>query len=99
MYKRQGREHAVKVCPASAEKRCSRCNRRGHVADVCPSSKEEAVLAVSNDDGDDGTVKASAFKAEEGGECSDVLGGMGEGESAWQVRDEAWLAIVERLLT
>ena len=31
------------------------------------------------------------FKAEEAGECSDVLGKMGEGESAWQVGDEAWL--------
>ena len=87
----QGRGHAADVCPASAEMRCSRCNGRGHAADMCPSSKEEGVLAVSNDDGDDGTVQASAFKAEEAGECSDVLGRTGEGESAWQVGDEAWL--------
>ena len=63
----------------------------GTRAVVCPSSKEEAVPAVSNDDGDDGTVKTSAFKAEAAGECRDGLGGMGEGESAWQVEDEAWL--------
>ena len=84
----QGR--TANVCPASAEKRCSRCNGRGHAADICPSPKDEAVLAMSNDDDDDGTVQASAFKAEETGECSYVLGRMGEGESAWQV-DDAWL--------
>ena len=81
----QGRGHAANVCPACAEKRCSRCNGRVHAADICPSSKEEAVLAVSNDDVDDGTVQASASKAEEAGECSDALSRMGEGESAWQV--------------
>ena len=43
------------------------------------------------DDGDDGTAQVSAFKAEETGECSAVLGRMGQGESAWQVGDEAWL--------
>ena len=77
----QGREHAVKVCPASAEKRCSRRNGWGHAADICPSSKKDAVLAVLNDDGDDGTVQASALKAEEAGERSDVMGRMREGES------------------
>ena len=49
------------------------------------------MLVVSNDDGDDGTVQASAFNAEEAGECSDGLGRIGEGESAWQVGGEAWL--------
>ena len=28
---------------------CSRCNGRGHTADVCPTSKEEAVLAVTGE--------------------------------------------------
>ena len=73
----QGRGRAADVCPASAEKRCSRCNGRGHAADVCPSSNEEAVLAVSSDDGDEDTVQASAFKTEEAGEYGDVLGRMG----------------------
>ena len=45
---------------------------------------------VLNDDGDDSTVQASAFKAEETGECSGDLGKMGEGESAWQVGDDIW---------
>ena len=48
------------------------------------------MLAVSNEDGD-GTVQASTFKADEAGECSDVLVRMGEGEPAWQVGDQAWL--------
>ena len=54
--------------------------------------KEEIVLAASSevgamgDHGDDGTDQASAFKAEETGECSDVLGKIGEEESTWQVR-------------
>ena len=86
----QGRAHTADACPVSAEKRCNRCNGRGHAADVCPSSKEEAVLAVSNNDCDDGTVQASVINAEEAGECSDVLRRMREGESAWRV-DEAWL--------
>ena len=48
------------------------------------------MLAVSNEDGD-GTVQASTFKADEAGECSDVLVRMGEGEPAWEVGDQAWL--------
>ena len=72
------------------EKLCSRCHGRGHAADVCPTSKE-AVLAASDDDDDYDTVEASAFKAGETGDCSDVLGKKGEGESASQVGDEAWL--------
>ena len=93
----QGRGHTADVCPMSTEKRCNRCNGRGHAVDAYPSSKEEAVLAVSSevgamdDDGDDGATYASALKAEETGECSDVLGRKGEGKSAWQVGDEAWL--------
>ena len=75
----QGRGYAVDVCPASAEKRCSRCNGRGHAADVYTSSKEEAVLAVSNDDGDEGTVQVSAFTAEEAGEYGDVWAEWGKG--------------------
>ena len=67
---------------------CSSYHGREHAADVCPSSKEQAVLAASNDDDDYDTVEASAFKAGEAGECSDVLGKNGEGESAWQVGDE-----------
>ena len=56
----QGRGHAADVCPAFAEKRCSRCNGRGHAADIFPSSKKDAVLAVSNDDGDSASVQTSA---------------------------------------
>ena len=73
------------------EKLCSRCHGRGHAADVCPTSKEEAVLAASDDDDEYDTVEASAFKAIETVECSNVSGRKGEGESAWQVGDEAWL--------
>ena len=49
------------------EKLCSRCNGRGHTADVCPTSKEEAVLAVTGkvgarvDVSEDVTAQASAF--------------------------------------
>ena len=53
--------------------------RPGHAADVCPTSKEEAVLAASDDNPDDNTVEGSAFKAEETGECSDVFGKKGKG--------------------
>ena len=49
------------------------------------------MLAVSSDDGDEGTVQASAFKVEEEGAHGDVLGRIGEGELAWQVGDEVWL--------
>ena len=59
-----------------------RLPRTGHAADIGPSSKEEAVVAVQNDDGDDGTVQASAFEVEGAGECSNVLGqngGRGDG--------------------
>ena len=73
------------------EKLCSRCHGRGHAADVCPTPKDGAVLAASDDNVVDDTVEASAFKVGEAGECSDVLGRKGEGESAWQVGDEAWL--------
>ena len=72
------------------EELCSPCHGRGH-ADVCPTSKEEAVLAASDDDDDDNTVEGSAFKAGETGECSNISGRKGEGESAWKVWDEAWL--------
>ena len=60
------------------EELCSRCHERGHAADVCPTSKEEAVLVASDDDDDYDTVKASAFKAEEAGECNDVLDRKGK---------------------
>ena len=49
------------------EKLYSRCNERGHTADVCPTSEEEAVLAMTGEVGarlnvgEDDTVKASAF--------------------------------------
>ena len=72
------------------EELCSRCDGRGHGADVFSTSKEEAVLAAAEDDDDYDTVEASAFKARETGECSNVSGRKGEGESAWQVGDEAW---------
>ena len=39
------------------EELCSRCHGRGHAADVCPTSKEEAVLAASDDDAVGNTVE------------------------------------------
>ena len=39
------------------EELCSRCHGRGHAADVCPTSKEEAVLAASDDDDNCDTVE------------------------------------------
>ena len=49
------------------------------------------MLEASDDDDDYDSVGASAFKARETGECSIVSGRKGEGESAWQVGDYAWL--------
>ena len=49
------------------------------------------MLAASDDDYDYDTVEASAFKARETGEWSNVSGKMGEGESPWQVGNEAFL--------
>ena len=49
------------------------------------------MLAVSDDDHPYDTVEASALKAGEAGECNDVLGRKGEGETAWHIGDEAWL--------
>ena len=69
----------------------SRCHGRGHAADVCPTSKEKAVLAASDDDANNNPVGASAFKAGETGERSNFSGRKGEGESARQVEDDAWL--------
>ena len=75
--------------------------RRSYAADAtdggtplvsAPRRVKKAVLAASDDDDDYGTVEASAFKAEETGECSDVLGKKREGASAWEVGDEAWLS-------
>jgi len=84
--------HRIANC---REKRCSGCNGMGHAADVCPAPEAEAVLSMASEVGtrdvDIGTAQASAFKVEETGKCSDGLGRMGEGESAWQVGDEAWI--------
>ena len=49
------------------------------------------MLAASDDDADYDTAEASVFKAGETGECNNVSGRKGGGESAWQVGDEAWL--------
>ncbi|CAM9922406.1 unnamed protein product, partial [Laminaria digitata] len=73
-----------------------RCNETGHTAGVYLTAKEEAVLALTSEvgagvDDDDDSVHTSAFKAEETSECGDVGREMGEGESDWQVRDEAWI--------
>ena len=52
------------------EKLWSRCNGREHTVDVCHTSKEEAVQAMTGgvramvDVDEDGTIQASAFKAE-----------------------------------
>ena len=54
----------------------SRYHGRGHAADVCPLSKDEAVLAASDEGNDDDTVEVSAFKAEETSKCSGVVGNM-----------------------
>ena len=53
------------------EELCSRCHGRGRAADACPASKEEAVLAASDDDDYYDSIEASDFKAGEAGECSD----------------------------
>ena len=45
-------------------------------------------VGATDDDHEKGSVQASAFKAEETVKCS---GGREEGESAWQVADEAWV--------
>ena len=73
------------------EELCGRCLGRGNAADVCSTSREEAVLAASDVDDDSDAVEDSAFKTRETGKCSNVSGKKGEGESAWQVGDEAWL--------
>ena len=39
------------------EEQCSRCHGRRHATDVCPTSKEEAVLAASDDDDNCDTVE------------------------------------------
>ena len=49
------------------------------------------MLATSDDDDDFDAVQAPAFKVRETGKCSNGLGKKREGESAWQVGDEAWL--------
>lgn len=46
-------------------------------------------VGARHDSGDDDMVQASFFKAEETGECGDVLSRMGDGELAWQVEDKA----------
>ena len=56
-------------------KLCRRCHGQEHAADFCRTLKEEGVLATSDDDNEDHyKVEASAFKAGEAGECSDVHG-------------------------
>ena len=76
---------------ACAEELCSGFYRRGYAANVCSTSKKEAVLAASDNDDDYFTVVASAFKARETGDRSDVLGERGRGEKAWQAGGAAWL--------
>ena len=85
--------------------RCRRCNVWRHTADACSAAKEEAVLAVTSkvevrvDEIDYGTAQASAFKADETGECDDDVS-MGDKELVWRLGDErAGFEIVERLLT
>ena len=93
-YRCDNKGHRIANC---TDKQCSRCNGQGHTTDACPTSKEEAVLAVTgevgarNDDGEDGTVQASCYKAEETGEFGDDFDRMGNVELAWQPGDEAWL--------
>ena len=51
------------------------------------------MLASTDDDDYDDTVEASAFKTiRETGECRNVSGRKGEGESDWQVGNEVWLS-------
>lgn len=93
-FKRGKKSHRIANC---TQKLYNNCNRRGHTADVCPTRKEEAVwvltrkIGARNDDGDNGTVQASTFKAEETGGCSGGLGRMEDGELAWQVGDDTWV--------
>ena len=49
------------------------------------------MLAAADDDDDYDTAEASPLKAGETGECRNVSGKRGEGESPWQVGDEACL--------
>ena len=71
------------------EELCSRSHGCKHASDVRPTLKKDAVLAAFDDDDDGNTIEASTFKAAESGECSDVSGSKGEGESAWHVGGEA----------
>ena len=73
------------------EELCSRCHGRGHADDVCATSKQEAVIAASDDDDGSDAFEASSFKARKTGKCNNVSGKKREGESAWQVGNEAWV--------
>ena len=57
------------------------------------------MVDASNDDVDDDTVEASAFKAGEAGECSGVLAERGKGNRFGRLGMRPGFAIVERLLT
>ena len=50
-----------------------------------------SIKAGATDDEGDGSAQASAFKVDETGECGDGSRRMEEGESTWQVGDEAWI--------
>ena len=71
-----------------------------HAAHVCPMSKEQAVLAATDevgarhDGGDNGTVKVSpqlSSPKRQAGYSRDGLGRMGDGVLARQVGNEAWV--------
>ena len=86
-----GRGYPTGVCPASTEKRCSVCHGRGTLLISVPHRKKKlswpcrttTVMMVQS------RLQLSRPK----GQASAVMfwGRMGEGETAWQVGDEAWL--------
>ncbi|CAN0507923.1 unnamed protein product, partial [Laminaria digitata] len=67
---------------------CYRCGKKGHVAVDCRTKMFERCNGRGRTADVCPTAKEEAAK--ETGECGDVGSGMGEGESACQVGDEAW---------
>ena len=78
---------------------CSRYHGPGHATDVCPTSREDAVLAASDDDDDYDAVEVSAFKDGDISERRNVSGRRGKESQLGRQRIRPGFAIVECLLT